>query len=265
VTRRRLDRELVRRGLVPSHAAAHDAILQGRVTAGGRPAAKPGSMIDEAEPLNVEDPERAYVSRGGEKLAVALDRVGIDPADRRCVDAGASTGGFTDVLLARGAAAVVALDVGYGQLDWRLRRDSRVVVMERTNVRTVTPADLPYRPDLVVADLSFISLTAVIPALAAIIAPGADLVLLVKPQFEASPREIEPGGVVREPSMWRSSVERVAAACADAGLGPVAVVASPLRGPAGNVEFFLHARDGASNPMLDIASALAEGDEVRSS
>jgi 23S rRNA (cytidine1920-2'-O)/16S rRNA (cytidine1409-2'-O)-methyltransferase len=260
-----LDRELVRRGLVPSPAAAHDAILQGRVTAGGRPASKPGTMIDEGEPLNVEDAGRAYVSRGGEKLAAALDRLGIDPAGRRCLDAGASTGGFTDLLLARRAAEVVALDVGYGQLAWRLRRDPRVVVMERTNVRTVTPADLPFRPDLVVADLSFISLTAVIPTLAAIIAPGAELVLLVKPQFEASPREIEPGGVVREASVWRSAVERVAAACDDAGLGPAAVVASPLRGPAGNVEFFLHARDGASSRMLDIGPALAEGGEVRAS
>jgi 23S rRNA (cytidine1920-2'-O)/16S rRNA (cytidine1409-2'-O)-methyltransferase len=265
VTRRRLDRELVRRGLVPSAAAAHDAILQGRVTASGRPALKPGTMVDEAEPLNVEDMERAYASRGGEKLAAALDRLGIDPAERRCLDAGASTGGFTDVLLARGATAVIALDVGYGQLAWRLRGDPRVVVMERTNVRTVTPPDLPFRPDLVVADLSFISLIAVIPALATIIGPGADLVLLVKPQFEASLGEIEPGGVVRDPSVWRSAVERVAAACADAGLGPAAVVASALRGPAGNVEFFLHAREGPSNDKLDIAPALAEGRELRAS
>jgi 23S rRNA (cytidine1920-2'-O)/16S rRNA (cytidine1409-2'-O)-methyltransferase len=259
VTRRRLDVELVRRGMAASPAEAADAVVAGRVTVAGRPAMKPGSLVAADEPVTVSEPRPRYVSRGGHKLAAALDRFGIDPRGRRCVDAGASTGGFTDVLLARGAEHVVAVDVGYGQLAWRIRQDPRVTVMERTNVRSVLPGDLPYRPDLIVADLSFISLATVIPALFGVSAPGGDVVLLVKPQFEASPPEVGRGGVITDPAVWRRAVERVADACLAHGLGPQGVAASPVRGPAGNVEFLLHARRDAPGTVLALDAALAEG------
>jgi 23S rRNA (cytidine1920-2'-O)/16S rRNA (cytidine1409-2'-O)-methyltransferase len=265
VTRRRLDDELVRRGLVSTLSEAREAIGQGVVTVAGRTLLKPGSLVGTADPVAVLAAARPYVSRGGEKLAAALDRLRLDPAGRRCMDAGASTGGFTDVLLARGAAAVAAVDVGYGQLAWPLREDPRVTVLERTNVRTLAPEDLPFRPDLIVADLSFISLTAVIPTLAAVAASHADLLLLVKPQFESRPDDVERGGVVRDPAIWGRALERVAEACRAAKLGPMAVTASALPGPAGNVEFFLHARRGAAPRSLDLAAALAEGEEVRAS
>ena len=160
------------------------------------------------------------------------------------------------MLLARGARQVVAVDVGYGQLAWRLRQDPRVTVMERTNVRTLRPEDLPYRPDLVVADLSFISLASVVTSLAAVAAPGADLVLLVKPQFEAARSEVGRGGVVRDPAVWRRAVERVASACRQAGLGPLNVMPSPVPGPGGNVEFLLHVREGERGSSLDVQAAV---------
>jgi 23S rRNA (cytidine1920-2'-O)/16S rRNA (cytidine1409-2'-O)-methyltransferase len=254
--RRRLDLELVRRGIVTSRSEAGDAIAAGRVTVGGRPALKAGMLVGPDEPVHVESVRR-FASRGGDKLAPALERFGVDPHGTRCLDAGASTGGFTDVLLAGGAAHVVAVDVGYGQLSWRLREDPRVRVMERTNVRGLGPQDLPYRPDLVVADLSFISLRKVIPALASVAAPGGDLVLLIKPQFEAGPSDVGRGGVVRDPAIWRRAVSGVAEACRAAGLGPRDVMPSPLPGPAGNVEFFLHARAGGPGRELDLDAAMA--------
>lgn len=243
---------------------AGDAVRAGRVTVSGRPALKPGSLVATDEPLSLAQPARLFASRGGDKLAGALDRLGIDVRDRRALDAGASTGGFTDVLLSRGAGHVVAVDVGYGQLAWRLREDPRVTVMERTNVRTLQPEDLPYRPDLLVADLAFISLTAAIPALATVAAPGADAVLLVKPQFEAPSADVGPGGVVGDPAVWRRAVLGVAEASLHRGLQPLAVTASPLTGPAGNVEFFVHARQGAPEADLDVEVALAEGRELAS-
>jgi 23S rRNA (cytidine1920-2'-O)/16S rRNA (cytidine1409-2'-O)-methyltransferase len=258
VTRRRLDRELVRRGLAASTAEAREAIGAGRVTVGGRPSAKPETLVDPSEPVTVRDLTDRYASRGGAKLDAALDRLSVDPRGRRCLDAGASSGGFTDVLLSRGAAAVVAVDVGYGQLAWPLRRDPRVTVMERTNVRGLGPDDLPFRPDLIVADLSFVSLTAVIPAFRRVAAPAADLLVLVKPQFEAPRRDVERGGVVRDPEVWRAAVARVAAACSREGFGTLGVAVSPIRGPAGNVEFFLHARGGAPVHPLDLDAAVAE-------
>jgi 23S rRNA (cytidine1920-2'-O)/16S rRNA (cytidine1409-2'-O)-methyltransferase len=265
VTRRRLDTELVRRGMVATPAEARDVIRTGRVTVAGRPLQKPSTMIASDEPISVAGPSPPFASRGGEKLAPALDRFGIDPQGRRCLDAGASTGGFTDVLLARGAARVVAVDVGYGQLAWRLRQDPRVTVLDRTNVRSLRSQDLPYRPELIVVDVSFISAEALIPALSAVAAPGADVVILVKPQFEATPEDVERGGVVADPAVWREAVGRVATACRVRDLGPVAVTASPIRGPAGNVEFFLHARQGDQGVSLDLEAALAEGREVRAS
>ena len=222
------------------------------MTAGGRPVLKADTLVADDDPIQLAGPSRPFVSRGGEKLAAALDRFGIDPAGRRCLDAGASTGGFTDVLLQRGAAHVVAVDVGYGQLAWRLRTDPRVTVMDRTNVRNLERGDLPFPPEVVVVDLSFISLVKVIPTLARFAAPGADLVALVKPQFEAESEEVARGGVVVDPMVRRRAVEAVAEACRAAGLGPIDVTPSPLMGPAGNMEIFLWARKGEAGRELDI-------------
>ena len=200
--RRRLDVELVRRGLASSRAEAQAAVEAGLVTVAGSPATKAASLVAADVPVQVLGPARRFVSRGGEKLRAALDRFGVDPRGRDCLDAGASTGGFTDCLLQAGAGRVVAVDVGYGQLAWEVRNDPRVTVMERTNVRTLEPADLPFAPELVVADLSFISLRAVLPALVRAAAPDAEFVVLVKPQFEAGPgrrgergRRAGPGGL----------------------------------------------------------------------
>lgn len=263
--RRRLDLELVRRGLAATPGEARDAILAGMVAVSGSPVGKPGSMVAPDQPVDLTRPARPYASRGGEKLSAALDGLGIDPSGRRCLDAGASTGGFTDVLLTRGADHVVAVDVGYGQLAWRLREDPRVTAMERTNARSLEPGDLPYAPDLVVSDLSFISLVSVVPSLVAVSSSNADLILLVKPQFEVGREEIGPGGVVTESTAWRRALDRVAGACEAHGAGPRAVMASPLTGPAGNVEFFLHARRGQPGAELDLDAVLAQAREVRAS
>jgi 23S rRNA (cytidine1920-2'-O)/16S rRNA (cytidine1409-2'-O)-methyltransferase len=262
VTRRRLDAELVRRGLVASRTEAQAAVREGKVTRSGRPADKPSTLVDAGESLELIGSPRRFVSRGGEKLDAALDRFDVDPAGRRCLDAGASTGGFTDCLLRRGASHVVAVDVGYGQLAWALRSDDRVSVLERTNVRELTAAHLPYAPELVVADLSFISLRLAVGPLVAVATGEADLVVLVKPQFEVGREDVGRGGVVRDESAWRRVVEEVAAACAEAGAAPLGVTASPLRGPAGNVEFLLHARRGAAPSTLDLDAAVAEGRRV---
>ena len=201
--RRRLDIELVRRGLANSRAEAQAAVAEGRVTVAGNPATKASSLVADDAPVQVIGPARRYVSRGGEKLRSGLDRFAVDPRDRDCLDAGASTGGFTDCLLQAGAARVAAIDVGYGQLAWEIRNDPRVTVMERTNVRNLEPADLPFAPELVVADLSFISLRAALPALVTVSDTGAGFVVLVKPQFEAGPADVGSGGVVRDPAVWR--------------------------------------------------------------
>ncbi len=240
--RRRLDLELVRRGLVDTRSEATIAIRDGRVTVGGRPATKAGTLIAPEDAVALATAARAFASRGGEKLAGALDRLGVDPSGCRALDAGASTGGFTDCLLRRGVDHVVAVDVGYGQLDWRLRGDPRVTVQERTNVRDLDPASLPYRPDLVVADLSFISLRVVLPALVRCAAPGAEFVLLVKPQFEAGRAHVGARGVVADPEVWGRVLRDVAAAAAGEGLAVWGICVSPLLGPAGNAEFFLRAR-----------------------
>ena len=256
--RRRLDVEMVRRGLAASRSEARDAIQSGLVTVAGSVATKAGTLVAADQPIDLTGASRRYASRGGDKLAPALERLGVEVAGRRCLDAGAGTGGFTDVLLEGGAEHVVAVDVGYGQFAWRLRTDPRVTLLERFNVRNLRPDDLPFAPDLVVADLSFISLVTVLPALAGAAAPDADFVLLVKPQFEAGRKEVGRGGVVSDPSTWASAVERVALGCVEAGIGPLAVAVSALRGPAGNVEFFLHARKGAEPRRLQIGDAVEE-------
>jgi 23S rRNA (cytidine1920-2'-O)/16S rRNA (cytidine1409-2'-O)-methyltransferase len=266
VARRRLDAELVRRGLATSRTEAQAAVREGLVLVGGRTAGKPSTLVDPADPVELIGPGRPFVSRGGEKLDAALDRFGIEVDGRRALDAGASTGGFTDCLLRRGATHVVAVDVGYGQLAWSLREDPRVTVLERTNVRDIRSDALPFAPEIVVADLSFISLRLVIGALTGIAAEDAELVLLVKPQFEAGRDAVDRGGVVRDPERWADAIGRVADAAVAAGLRPLAVMASPLRGPAGNVEFLLHATKVAAGAgpgaELDVDAALAAGLEI---
>jgi len=258
----RLDAELVRRGLARSREQAGELVAAGRVTVAGQRAAKAATQVMRDAPISIADTgEPGYVSRGGHKLAGALavfGPPGLVVAGRDCLDAGASTGGFTDVLLRAGAAHVVAADVGYGQLAWSLRTDPRVTVLDRVNVRTlenVTPV-----PGLVVADLSFISLTLVLPALVACAAPDADFVLLVKPQFEVGKGRVGAGGVVRDSADRADAVRTVAGAAGRLGLGVLGITASPLPGPAGNVEYFLWLRRGA--PPLDdgqLERAIEEG------
>jgi 23S rRNA (cytidine1920-2'-O)/16S rRNA (cytidine1409-2'-O)-methyltransferase len=252
--RTRLDAELVRRGLARSREQAAALVEAGRVRVRGTPASKAAALVDPADPVRVVDgdPAQEYVSRGGHKLAGALAAfgpAGLAVAGRRCLDAGASTGGFTDVLLRAGAAEVVAVDVGYGQLAWALRTDPRVRVYERTNVRTLSPQDIGGPVELTVADLSFISLRLVLPALAACTAPDGDLALMVKPQFEVGKDRVGAGGVVRDPALRAEAVLAVATAAGELGLGVAGAVASPLPGPSGNVEFFLWLRRGA--PAVD--------------
>ena len=247
--RLRLDAELVRRGLARSREHASELIADGRVTVAGVRATKPATGITTDAALVVrQDPEREeYVSRGGHKLAGALDAFashGLVVSGRRCLDAGASTGGFTDVLLRRGAREVVAVDVGYGQLAWSLRSDDRVVVHDRTNIRELTPDVVGEPVDLVVADLSFISLALVLDPLLSVTAPDGDLALMVKPQFEVGKDRVGKGGVVRDLDLRVEAVTGIATAAAARGWGAVAVTVSPLPGPSGNVEFFLLLRHG---------------------
>jgi len=259
VTRRRLDAELVRRGLAVSRAAAKEAVEAGNVRVAGSLAARPATMVTSDVAIDVVgDDVRPYVSRAGGKLAAALDRFGIDPSGLRCLDAGASTGGFTDALLQRGASHVIAVDVGYGQLAWSIRTDARVTVLERTNVRDLTSDALPFAPELVVADLSFISLTLVLPVLADVAAPDPTFLVLVKPQFEAGRGEVGSGGVVRDPSVWSRAIGDVIEAGVGLGLGAHAVMASPLPGPAGNIEFVLQLGPGPG-AGADVAAAVSEG------
>ena len=231
--KKRLDVLLVERGLAESRAQAQALVLAGRVPGYD----KPGTQVDDDAELEVEQPP-PYVSRGGEKLAHALDAFGVDPGGRDCLDVGASTGGFTDVLLQRGAARVIALDVGYGQLHERLRRDDRVVVLERVNARQLR--ELPFAPELVVADVSFISLKLVLPPALALARPGWEAVVLVKPQFEAGRGEVAKGGVVRDVEVRRRVVREIAGAALEWGGETVGVVDSGLPGPKGNREVFLH-------------------------
>ena len=252
--RLRLDAELVRRGLSRSREHAAELIDAGLVEVGGATVAKPATAVTTDAAIRVRtDPHRPdYASRGGHKLAGALAAFGPGGflvAGRRCLDAGASTGGFTDVLLRAGAAEVVAVDVGYGQLAWQLRQDDRVTVLDRTNVRELT-AELAGGPvDVVVADLSFISLTLVLEALLRVVKPSADLALMVKPQFEVGRERVGKGGVVRDPELHAEAVVTVAALAERRGWGARAVVRSPLPGPSGNVEYFLWLRQGP--PAVD--------------
>ncbi|EEZ78560.1 putative ribosomal RNA large subunit methyltransferase J [Actinomyces sp. oral taxon 848 str. F0332] len=259
----RVDAELVRRNLAPSRQYARELIAAGRVLLDGEAVRKAARQMDPAQPLLVVESEREdYVSRGAWKLIGALDLLGEDgPAVEgvRCLDAGASTGGFTDVLLRRGAAHVVAVDVGYGQIAWRLREDPRVTVVERTNVRTLDPALVAPAPGLVVGDLSFISLTLVIPALVGAADPRADFLLLVKPQFEVGKERLGSGGVVRDTSLHAWAMRKVADCAAANGLSVAGAAPSPLPGPAGNVEYFLYMRAGAADsPCANVDAAIEQ-------
>ncbi len=262
----RLDAELVRRGLARSREQAQNLIAAGRVTVRGTVATKSATQVDIEVSIVVaaDDDDPGYASRGGHKLAGALDvftSEGLQIDGRRALDAGASTGGFTDVLLRRGAAVVVAVDVGYGQLAWAMRTDSRVTVLDRTNVRDLTLRLLGDEPvGLVVGDLSFISLVKVLEPLRAVSTPDADFVLMVKPQFEVGRERLGPGGVVRDPGLRGEAVRTIAERAWTLGLGTAGVTASPLPGPAGNVEYFLWLSAAAAAPEAEhIERAVQEG------
>ncbi|GAT07296.1 16S/23S rRNA (cytidine-2'-O)-methyltransferase [Mycolicibacterium novocastrense] len=262
--RARVDAELVRRGLARSRQQAAELIGAGRVSIDGMPAAKPATAVSVTAHLTIEGAdERTWVSRGAHKLMGALDAFGLPVDGKRCLDAGASTGGFTEVLLDRGARQVIAADVGYGQLAWSLRNDPRVSVLERTNVRELTADAIGGPVDLIVADLSFISLSTVLPALTSCASPGADIVPMVKPQFEVGKDRVGAGGVVTDPALRAEAVLSVARRAAELRWHPVAVTASPLPGPSGNVEYFLHLRTdgGLEGHDLEgaVRTAVAEG------
>ena len=242
MSRVRLDTLLVERGLAPSRERARALILAGQVTVEGAPARKAGESVRPDAALALLREDHPYVGRGGVKLAHALDCFAVGVAARRALDIGASTGGFTDVMLKRGAKRVIAFDVGHGQLDWGLRNDPRVVVIERANARTLEPAHLPTLVDIVTIDVSFISLRHIFPRVPPLLRDGADVVALVKPQFEAGRAEIGKKGVIRDPAVQARVVEEAAAAAAEVGLVRAAMTESPITGDTGNREFFVHLR-----------------------
>lgn len=263
----RLDAELVRRHLARSRTQAAEYISQGRVIVNGVAASKPATQVADSVSIvvrEVEEGQAEYASRGGHKLAGALDLLG-DAApvltDKRALDAGASTGGFTDVLLRRGVREVVAVDVGYGQLVWSLQQDPRVKIFDRTNVRTLTTEIIGAPVDIIVADLSFISLTLVLPAFNRVLSDDGEMLLMVKPQFEVGKERIGSGGVVRDIALHHETVKHVAQVGQELGLYPQHIAASPLPGPSGNVEYFIHSSRQPSTINLDeaVAAAIAAG------
>ena len=249
--RRRLDLELVRRGMAKTRTEAQDMITSGRVVVAGVPVPKPSTLVDGSVSIRIEASPGRFVSRGGDKLVGALREFGVVVRNRRAFDAGASTGGFTDCLLQEGAASVVAVDVGYGQLDWSLRNDRRVTVHERLNLRYVDVDAIGGPFDVIVADLSFISICTVTPRLALLADEDSDLILLVKPQFEVGKGQVGKGGIVRDPEKHRAALERVIECLAAEGMGTVAVSVSPIKGAKGNREFFVWARKGATTVQDD--------------
>jgi 23S rRNA (cytidine1920-2'-O)/16S rRNA (cytidine1409-2'-O)-methyltransferase len=256
VARVRLDTLLAERGLFSSRSRAAASVMAGEVRVGGagERAQKPGQLVDPAVPVTVDERPR-FVSRGGVKLANALAAFKLDPAGRRALDVGASTGGFTDCLLQAGAAHVVALDVGYGELAWRLRNDERVTVLERRNARTLAAGDLPYAPDLVVVDVSFISLAKVLPALLECVAERYDLLALVKPQFEAGRERVGKGGVVRDAGVRRAALVDVAGAARGLGASVLGFASSGLPGPKGNRESFVWLAEPGRDGDVDLDAA----------
>lgn len=257
----RLDAELVRRGLARSRESAADLIESRSVLVGGIPATKPATQVDAETSITLQGERSDFVSRGGHKLAGALDAFPkIKVSGVRALDAGASTGGFTDVLLKRGASEVIAVDVGYGQLAWEIRNDARVKILDRTNVRHLTIEQVGDPVDLIVADLSFISLTLVLPALVAVSKTDTDYLVMVKPQFEVGREKLGAGGVVRDAHLRKSAVQEVADVAYDMGLGCEGVVASSLPGPSGNVEYFLWLKKGTKELQeSDLDLAISQG------
>lgn len=259
MTKVRLDALLSERGMFPSRARAAASVLAGEVWLGPerRPAHKPGQLVGENVEVSVAAAP-SFVSRGGIKLENALTALGIDVAGRSALDVGASTGGFTDCLLQRGAAHVVAVDVAYGELDWSLRGDSRVTVIERRNARTLSRAELPYAPDLIVVDVSFISLTKVLPAVLACAAERYDCLAMVKPQFEVGREKVGKGGVVRDPDARRLALVEVGVAVRAYGAAVVGYASSGLPGPKGNLETFIWLAEPARGGLEDLESAARE-------
>lgn len=257
--RERLDRLLVERGLARSRERAQALVMAGTVRVDGTPALKAGLLVRRDASLEVRAPDHPYVGRGGVKLAGALDRLGLSPAGRVALDIGSSTGGFTDCLLKRGATRVYALDVGQGLLDWSLRNDPRVAVLEGRNARALRPEDLPGRVGLAVVDVSFISLRLILPVLPPLLEPGAPVVALVKPQFEVGRGEVGRGGIVREPEKHLKALRSVAAAAAAAGFTVLRACPSPIRGAEGNREFFLHLEVTDAAPAAEVLDRHLEG------
>jgi 23S rRNA (cytidine1920-2'-O)/16S rRNA (cytidine1409-2'-O)-methyltransferase len=254
--RTRLDQLMVSRGLARSRERAQALLLAGVVRLDGRPAGKPGTMVSSEVELTLVKPDHPYVGRGGVKLEGALDRLGLEAVDRVILDIGASTGGFTDCLLRRGARRVYALDVGVGQLDWSLRTDPRVVPLEGRNARYLQPADLPEPVDLIVVDVSFISLRLIVPVLPPLLSERGEALLLVKPQFEVGRRDVGPGGIVRDPEKHLSSLRSIAGAAGDCGFRVAGGCAAPIRGAEGNQEFFLHLLPGDAAPAAAVERIL---------
>ena len=243
MTRVRIDELLVARGLAPSRQRARALVMAGLVVVGDRRVDKPGQRVDPEAEVRLKGEHNPYVSRGGLKLEAALEAFGVDPAGRVCVDVGASTGGFTDCLLQHGARRVYAVDVGYGQLAWRLRQDPRVVSLERRNIRTLDPGEIPEPADLVVVDTSFISLRLVLPRVWELVAPGGEVVALVKPQFEVGREHVGKGGVVRDPGLRERALRSVLEAARDLGFQVMGTAESPVPGAKkGNVELLAHLR-----------------------
>lgn len=258
----RLDQALVERGLLPTRAKAQASVIAGAVRVDGARVTKPSANVAEAAIIQLDEPPR-YVSRGGEKLEGALVDTGLDVTGADALDLGASTGGFTDCLLQRGAERVIAVDVGYGQLAWSLRNDPRVSVMERTNARYLRPQDIPFRPNIVVCDVAFISIATIWPAVARFAADGFTALMMVKPQFEVGKGQVGSGGVVRDRRLHRDAIMHVAEAIqADRGVITM-VAASRLTGPKGNREFFILAKDAATqNVGIDVAAAAKHAAET---
>jgi 23S rRNA (cytidine1920-2'-O)/16S rRNA (cytidine1409-2'-O)-methyltransferase len=242
----RLDMLLVQRALAPSRERARALILAGQVTVDGRVVSKAGTEVPEAAAVALSTPDHPWVGRGGIKLAHALDAFSVDASGRRALDVGASTGGFTDVLLQRGARDVIALDVGHGQLAWKLRNDPRVIVREGVNARTLTRDDVPHQVSIVAIDVAFISLSYIFPGLPPFLESGADIVALVKPQFEAGRQDVGPGGIVSDPAVHDAVVQKVTDDAARHGFIRVRMTPSPIAGATGNREFFLHLRPSAA-------------------
>lgn len=257
-SRRRLDTELVRRGLVTSRDRAREAVAAGQVTVNGAVAQKAARLVLPGDALELAGPPARYVSRGGEKLEGALAAFDLDVTGMRCCDVGSSTGGFTDCLLQKGATAVVAIDVGRAQMHERLANDHRVSLYERTDIRDVDPTAIGAPFDLVTADVSFVSLTSIMACLTELAAQGAPVVVLVKPQFEVGRQEASRSrGVIRDPELWQAALDRVLEAATAVGLAPQTAIPSPLKGAQGNVEFFLHLQKGGIPLPVDSAHVVS--------